>query len=1191
MTSAAPIRLHHGRFVLGRELGQGVTGTVHEAWDALHERTIAIKRLRALDAQSLYLLKREFRAAAEITHENLVRLGELVADETGVFFTMERVRGVDFLSHVRRAEPSPAPPCFDEPRLRSALAQLFAALEALHASGLVHRDVKPSNVLVEADGRVVLLDFGLTADVLGRQDRERGWIVGTPRYMAPEQVRDDRVGPAADAYAAGVMLHEALLARAPIEGSSREIMFGKQVLRVESLAERFPFVPADLDALARDLLRIDPGERPTDAEVLARLGADRERTGRRRRPVREGFVGREAELAALERAHESTSEGSVIAVVRGESGVGKSALVHRFVTSLRASADMHVLRGRCFERESIPFNAIDAVVDALSLVLAEQDEPALGEARDVAALARIFPVLRRVGAIEWIAREQPLAEAGLHELRLRGFRALRHILAELAQRRPLVVVIEDLQWADKDSLALLEELARRPSPRGALFVLTARPGASLELCDADVRTLELAGLEEASAVALAKLVLGDASADVVELAREARGHPLYLMELAERRELRRGGPSLDDVLRLRAGELDRGARQVLELIAIAGMPVRQGVIARAAGLELGACFEAIDALRRERFARTEGTGEDNVVEPYHDRVREALLAALPGSRRIEMHRRLATILEERVDEPRDRAALVHHLQQAGERARAAAHAERAAEELAHALAFDRAADLYRLALTLGTHDRADRARLLLACGHALRDAGRAREAAESFVEAAALAPSGERLALEVAAAEQWVCCGHLERGLALLESVLERLGVRWPRTQAEVLAAFAYERARLALAGIDRVGTSAIAVDERRRLEVFQSIASGLGSIDPLRAWTFQTRALRRILRSGEPELLARGLALEALLSGLEGQSGATYVRRLVARAEELARGSKSERVRAWVELADGGTSYFLGRLASAPRPLAEAELRFRDEVRVDMGGLNVARILKVWTAVFRGDLAALGRWIPEYERDAVRRDDRYAKVSLNLAGHVAWLVDGDLARARAKLRDRAWEPPGGAYHIQSWYALLAECEQALYDPAPIDRAARARFDRGFFALRTSLVFLRAESIRVYGTWLRARYLVALAEQGVEGQVPKARALAGRLMRERASYAAPYAAAIRAACDALEGGRASAIVELRVCEELADQSSLFGLAAMARRRIGELGDRAAERGEAERFFRVQRVADPARMTRMYLPGF
>ncbi|MCZ7687241.1 MAG: serine/threonine protein kinase [Sandaracinaceae bacterium] len=239
MTSAAPTRLHRGRFELRRELGQGGTGTVFAAWDGLRERAVALKQLNHVDPQSLYLLKNEFRSAAELTHENLVRLGELFAEGGAVFFTMELLEGVDFLSYVRSTDldsqrdvptqvrprreedPSPrssAPPppdalVFDEAALRASLRQLFTGLHALHALGLVHRDVEPSNALVERGGRLVLLDFGLTAEVRAHREGEHGWIVGTPRYMAPEQVRNAAVGPAADSYAAGVMLHEALVGR------------------------------------------------------------------------------------------------------------------------------------------------------------------------------------------------------------------------------------------------------------------------------------------------------------------------------------------------------------------------------------------------------------------------------------------------------------------------------------------------------------------------------------------------------------------------------------------------------------------------------------------------------------------------------------------------------------------------------------------------------------------------------------------------------------------------------------------------------------------------------------------------------------------------------------------------------------------------------------------------------------------
>src|SRR5690606_14013258 len=209
--------------------------------------------------------------------------------------------------------------------------------------------------------------------------------------------------------------------------------------------------------------------------------------------------------------------------------------------------------------------------------------------------------------------------------------------------------------------------------------------------------------------------------------------------------------------------------------------------------------------------------------------REALAGALDAEAARRVHRELAAALEHGMREPRERAALVHHLEHAGERARAARHAEDAAAELAHALAFDQAAEMYRRAIRLGRHEPEERARLVLACGRALRDAGRGAEAAERFVEAARMQRTeAERLLLEVAAAEQWVACGHLERGLGLLEDVLERLGARWPRTQPEALAAFALERAALTAERLAPRRRGRVDASERLRLELFQSIASGL---------------------------------------------------------------------------------------------------------------------------------------------------------------------------------------------------------------------------------------------------------------------------------------------------------------------------------------------------------------------------
>ncbi|HSN96748.1 MAG TPA: serine/threonine-protein kinase, partial [Candidatus Nanopelagicales bacterium] len=229
------------RFEVVREIGLGGAGVVYEAFDRERGGRVALKVLRALDAEARLRFKAEFRLLQDLHHPNLVSLGELHEEGGQLFFTMELVRGVDFIVHVREyevgdVEPSSAlaevagepPPGagrvgrrrrvrFDEGRLRAALGQLLHGLCALHEAHMVHRDIKPSNVLVAADGRVVILDFGLLTDTSA--PRRDDPIAGTAHFIAPEHADGRPVGPEADLYSVGVMLYLALTGEYPFRGS------------------------------------------------------------------------------------------------------------------------------------------------------------------------------------------------------------------------------------------------------------------------------------------------------------------------------------------------------------------------------------------------------------------------------------------------------------------------------------------------------------------------------------------------------------------------------------------------------------------------------------------------------------------------------------------------------------------------------------------------------------------------------------------------------------------------------------------------------------------------------------------------------------------------------------------------------------------------------------------------------------
>ena len=228
------------RFRVIRRLGAGGMGVVYEVHDGTRDEVVALKTLLQTGAADFYRLKREFRSLSDVAHPNLVCLYELFVEDDRCFFTMELVNGVSFIDYVRGANRAPR----SDDRLVDALRQLIDGVSALHRGGKLHRDVKPSNVLVTPAGRVVILDFGLLTELLPQNAAGAGYVMaGTPAYMAPEEGTGATPSEASDWYGVGVTLYRALTGVLPFAGPTLDVLRQKRTsdppAPVRSHARRF----------------------------------------------------------------------------------------------------------------------------------------------------------------------------------------------------------------------------------------------------------------------------------------------------------------------------------------------------------------------------------------------------------------------------------------------------------------------------------------------------------------------------------------------------------------------------------------------------------------------------------------------------------------------------------------------------------------------------------------------------------------------------------------------------------------------------------------------------------------------------------------------------------------------------------------------------------------------------------------
>ncbi len=1223
-----------GPFELLYEIGRGGSGTVYEAVDTRVGTPVAVKVLDWASSAAIARFKQEFRALRGLTHPNLVRLHELQRIGPVWLLSMERVSGLSFREFLAGT---------DADGLRDAFAQLADGLTALHEARKLHCDVKPSNIRVTPEGRVVLLDFGLVKELEGTPRQ----MAGTPYYQAPEQWLGQPLHESSDWFSFGVMLFESLADHLPfVEGLCRtRDRPGEPVLsdrRSSGASRAHSRRYAELCRLCDRLLRPDPGGRAGRQEVRKALGlrsvrrptsAPRGRRGNtdsRAELEQDWVIGRQGELRALQEAFRQSSEGRVVwARIAGASGMGKTSLAQRFAESLEShetGQDLLVLRARCFEREAVPYAVFDSLMDDLARWLEHQGPQERSRAlpRDLWALVDLFPALGRFqGAIQ-------VPDLDAQERKRRALSAFEDLFTALCAHRSVVLFFDDLQWGDFESLELWRKLIGRSDAR-LLIVSCHRSdeerssafvSGSIGLVSEAIQVeLPLEPLDGPASRRLATEILSRRRAFsgrfvaewAREIARESMGAPFLIHQLSMEAEASgprstggRGvsGASVAGLLRNRTRGLSPGAVELLSVVAIAGQPLIMADAMQAAGLgaEARSCLTDLCAAGLIRLRR----GESDELEVYHDCLRQAWLKELSDRQCRDLHRALGEALER--SGRGEAEQLLRHFKAAGESGKELCYTVQSADQASRSLAFARAAELYRRALEVAPASATQTLRVSLA--EALADAGRGRESAREYLIAMAGAEDEEAtLDLQWRAAEQQLKGGFYDSGLKTMESVLARLSMRLPKSSSMVMArvvagslGLAFRGAAGGLVGSRRspperkVNKPSVAL--LRKIDVLRSLTMGLANVRPMAATDCAIRQLRLAREAGEPRRLGRALALAGGFFSTHSM-GRGMARQMIAEARQVEASVDDPGLTGLVRIIQGLHAYLQGRGVEGLAFFEAAEEKLRTCAGVAWE-LDTTLFYELRLMLFLGRFHRLRERLPHVIEECRARNDLYAVSSMlaDVAASMA-LIDDDPDRHDQLVStvEASWSKTG--FHLQHYLCLGARVEGAIYRGQG-EKAWRC-IEEGWKHIRGSAL-LRVDLVRLQAMNIRCRAALAAAAEAPPGSERRRRRMQraglglGRIERIRHAWARPFALLGRAALHDLEGRPGQAVGILQGAIPLLEEQSLalhmrVGELRLAELQLAHSGERSSAGRAARGWMEDQGVGCPYRLLRLMAPGF
>ena len=713
-----------GRFELLEHLGSGGIGSVYLAQDLEEKRPVALKFLnRSVDREDVRRrFRREFHILSRIRHPRVVRTHAWGIHEGLPYFSMDYLEGRTLAEAM--ADGSVRASLRGE-WLPALIRQVGEGLAYIHAQGTVHRDLKSSNLMIQETGdseeiAVTILDLGLAR--LKEQDApsltQDGVAMGTVEYMSPEQGKGMWVDQRSDLYSLGVILYEVLAGAPPFTGDSPVSVVLKHIREapqplpalsrgsgqgIQDIVLRLlEKEPIDRYQSAENLLlaveRMDLGDSPTPEKAHPGRSESPART------LRPQFLGREQEMKALRRLLAETCMGKRCTVlVSGEAGIGKSRLVEE-LQGEAAIHDMHVLKGACSEGDR---EAYGSLIEALGRVPLKGDQ---GSAR------KWFSDL--------LARGDEVDPYAVQEL-------LMESLLESCRERPMLLCIEDIQWADELTVQFLRLLQRDPDDAAMMVCITCRQTGDepvlkrLEglLLGREMRGITRLHLEELTAQEtnhLAASMLGERQIpdEIAQaLYRETGGHPLFAMEMV-RALTRNGTVQLDD-----AGEwrwdavLDApvpdGVMEILKQRLDTMTPLQQRALDYACVLKGAFTIDLIVAMWRgdelgliETLEDLTGLGAIRSEEDgggyrfSHALFQRAVYDGLPSRKRRLLHREAGRAIETLGGEETSGILddLAYHFSRSGDKEKAGHYLRKAGKQALDAQAYSQAVEIFEEAM-------------------------------------------------------------------------------------------------------------------------------------------------------------------------------------------------------------------------------------------------------------------------------------------------------------------------------------------------------------------------------------------------------------------------------------------------------------------------------------------------------------